>query len=142
MMTIFLNASVGVNNFKKSSIAHPPSEVDPDRETAGAVFLGVARPISVPAPIAPSATVMASLLLPLVDINPLVVVPVGMWAKASPRPGCRRSRSAKPIVHISTGILLRRSGAACDSPGSGAGAPRYRSSSQEPMPALASATLA
>src|SRR5438552_9806789 len=33
--------------------------------------------------------------------------------------GRRRSRSAKPIVHISTGILLRRPDAACDSPGSG-----------------------
>src|SRR6266404_6811809 len=39
----------------------------------------------------------------------------------------RRSRSAKPIVHISTGILLHRSAAGCGSQGSGAAAPRCKS---------------
>jgi hypothetical protein len=38
------------------------SEVNPDRETAGTVFYGVARPISVPAPIALGATLMTLLL--------------------------------------------------------------------------------
>jgi hypothetical protein len=48
---------------------------------AGAVSQG-ARPISVPATIALGATVMASVFL-LLNVNPLVVVVlVGIWAKA------------------------------------------------------------
>src|SRR6267143_4265386 len=38
------------------------------------------------------------------------------------------------IVHISMGILLRRPDAACDSPGSGAGAPRYKSQARSQCP--------
>jgi hypothetical protein len=59
-----------------------------------------------------------SLFLPCMNRFPLAVGPVGMWAKASIPPGFprrlaghrglretwgKRSRSAKPIVHISTG---------------------------------------
>ena len=47
---------------------------------------GVARPISVPAPIAAGTTV-TTLLLPSrssISILWLVVVPVGMWSKAQP----------------------------------------------------------
>jgi hypothetical protein len=47
---------------------------------------GVARPISVPAPIAPGATVMTSLFpsASSTSILWLAVVPVGMWSKAQP----------------------------------------------------------
>src|SRR6516164_8909092 len=66
--------------------------------------------------------------------NPLLaVVPVGMWAQASISPPSelareagKRSRSAKPIVHISTG-LPRKFAAACGSRGSDAVAPSCRS---------------
>jgi hypothetical protein len=62
------------------------AEVDPDRGTAGAVSYGVARPISVPAPIALGATVMTSFFPSAwsTSIPWLAVVPVGMWAKAPP----------------------------------------------------------
>src|ERR1700751_4047256 len=58
----------------------------------------------------------------------LTVVPVGMWAKVSISPPSelaweagKRSRSATPIVHISTGFPGKFA-AVCDSRGSGAGA--------------------
>src|ERR1700730_3256263 len=89
-----------------------PTEVDPDRETAGAAFL--------------------------------------RCSPADFSTGCDRARrdaddiaSTFPLVNINpvVGVVLRRPDAACDSPGSGAGAPGYKGRGQEPMPALASATL-
>src|ERR1051325_5543908 len=46
----------------------------------------------------------------------------------------RRSRSAKPIVHISIRFLLRRPDVACDSPSSDAGAPHYKSRARSRCP--------
>src|SRR5271169_3661924 len=68
-------------------------------------------------------------------LNSLSAVgPVGMWAKASisllpelAREAGKRSRSAKPIVHISIGSL-RRLAVAPGNPGSGAGAPHCTTS--------------
>ena len=63
---------------------------------------------------------IASVFL-LVNVNPVV----GGCAGGDVGEGV--AGPAKPMVHISTGILLRRPGVACDSQGFGAGAPRYRS---------------
>src|SRR5271169_4648313 len=66
----------------------------------------------------------------------LAVAPVGMWAKASISPlsvfareAGKRSRSAKPIVHISTG-LPRRPAAACGRRGSDAAVLRCKNAAR------------
>src|SRR5215470_2149260 len=72
------------------------SEVDPDRETAGAASQGVSLPVSMSAPIAVGATAgLKSLRFTSSISNPLlVVVPVGMWAKASISPLSELAREA------------------------------------------------
>src|SRR5215470_2291397 len=72
------------------------SEVDPDRETAGAASQGVSLPVSMSAPIAVGATAgLTSLRFTSSISNPLlVVVPVGMWAKASISPLSELAREA------------------------------------------------
>jgi len=71
-------------------------EVDPDRETAGAASQGVSLPVSMSAPIAVGATAgLTSLRFTSSISNPLlVVVPVGMWAKASISPLSELAREA------------------------------------------------